>query len=74
MARGEGLTGYDDVDGELDGLVGPRGGDRDVVPRVLLGEEVERAAGAVGVLQAVSTPVINVRFQVTYLFRSLRSF
>ena len=53
-----GHTGDDDVDGKLDLPVGPGGRDGDVVPRVLLREELEgaRAGRLVGVLQAVTVP------------------
>ena len=52
-------TGDDDVDGKLDLPVWPGGRDGDVVPRVLLREELEGAAAGrlVGVLQAVSVPI-----------------
>ena len=54
-----GHTGDDDVDGKLDLPVGPGGRDGDVVPRVLLREELQgaRAGRLVGVLQAVSVPL-----------------
>ena len=54
-------TGDDDIDGELDLPVGPRGRHGDVVPRVLLREELEGtgAGRLVGILQAVSVSEIE---------------
>ena len=48
----------DDVDGELDLPVGPGGSDGDVVPRVLLGKELQGASPRrlIRVLQAVPVP------------------
>ena len=56
--KSHGPTCDDDVDGELDLPVGPSGRDGDVVPRVLLGKELQRASPGrlVRVLQAVTVP------------------
>ena len=58
VKSGQGQTCDDDVDGELDLPVGPGGRDGDVVPRVLLGKELQRARPGrlVRVLQAVPVP------------------
>ena len=57
--KSHGPTCDDDVDGELDLPVWPGGRDGDVVPRVLLGKELQRASPSrrlVRVLQAVTVP------------------
>ena len=55
----EAHTGDDDVDGKLDLPVGPGGRDGDVVPGILLREELKgaRSRRLVRVLKTVSMPV-----------------